>query len=66
MLHCGMPKDDVVYISANGPNMENILLNSNIRLTQFTGSSKVADHLAVKLKGKVRLEDAGFDWYKIY
>ncbi len=33
-----------------------------IRLVQFTGSSNVAEDLAVLMHGKVRLEDAGFDW----
>lgn len=32
------------------------------RMTLFTGSSRVAEKLAVDLKGRVKLEDAGFDW----
>ena len=28
----------------------------------FTGSRAIADKLAVDLKGKIKLEDAGFDW----
>lgn len=31
-------------------------------MIQFTGSSKVAEHLAKLTNGKVRIEDAGFDW----
>jgi 1-pyrroline-5-carboxylate dehydrogenase len=31
-------------------------------MTLFTGSSKVAEKLAVDLKGQIKLEDAGFDW----
>lgn len=31
-------------------------------MTQFTGGSAVADQLAVLLKGKIKVEDAGFDW----
>lgn len=31
-------------------------------MTLFTGSSRVADLLAVDLKGRIKLEDAGFDW----
>lgn len=31
-------------------------------MTLFTGSSRVAEKLAVDLKGCVKLEDAGFDW----
>lgn len=30
--------------------------------TLFTGSSHVAEHLVKILKGKVRIEDAGYDW----
>ncbi|KAF4360656.1 hypothetical protein F8388_011291 [Cannabis sativa] len=35
---------------------------ANPRMTLFTGSSRVADKLAADLKGRVKLEDAGFDW----
>lgn len=31
-------------------------------MTLFTGSSRVAEMLAVDLKGRIKLEDAGFDW----
>lgn len=31
-------------------------------MTQFTGSSKVAEHLCNITNGKVKIEDAGFDW----
>lgn len=31
-------------------------------MTLFTGSSRVADKLAVDLNGRIKLEDAGFDW----
>lgn len=60
--YAGSPATDLDFINSNGAVMENILLNANIRMTQFTGSSKVANHLAEKLKGKIRIEDAGFDW----
>ena len=32
------------------------------RMTQFTGGQKTAEHLCSRLKGRVKLEDAGFDW----
>lgn len=32
------------------------------RQTLFTGSSHVAEKLMAALKGKVKIEDAGFDW----
>ncbi len=42
--------------------MEYLIDHSKFRLVQFTGSSKVAEHLSVKTRGKIRIEDAGFDW----
>ena len=38
------------------------LAKDDIRLVQFTGSSAVAEHISRVVNGKVRLEDAGFDW----
>lgn len=38
------------------------LEQANPRMTLFTGSSRVAEKLAEDLKGRVKLEDAGFDW----
>ena len=31
-------------------------------MTQFTGSSKIAERLAKVLNGKIKIEDAGFNW----
>mmetsp|Transcript_9904 Transcript_9904/g.8439 ORF Transcript_9904/g.8439 Transcript_9904/m.8439 type:complete len:309 (+) Transcript_9904:237-1163(+) len=62
MDHCGAPPTDIDFINSGGQVMERVLLGANIKMTQFTGSSKVAHHLVDKLKGKVRIEDAGFDW----
>eukprot|EP00924_Labyrinthula_sp_SR-Ha-C_P001095 augustus_masked-scaffold_7-processed-gene-13.10-mRNA-1 protein AED:0.06 eAED:0.06 QI:0/-1/0/1/-1/1/1/0/555 len=63
LLHyCGMPMEDLDLVHCHGETMEHILTNSNVRLTQFTGSSKIAEHLMLKLNGKVKIEDAGFDW----
>lgn len=42
--------------------MEYILKKTPMRQTLFTGSSRVAEHLVKQLHGKVRIEDAGFDW----
>lgn len=39
-----------------------LCLQANPRMTLFTGSSRVAEKLALDLKGRVKLEDAGFDW----
>lgn len=62
MEHCGAPATDMDFINSGGAVMERILTSTDMRMTQFTGSSKVAHHLVDKLKGKVRIEDAGFDW----
>ena len=63
LLHsCGMPKEDVDMLNCQGPVAEEMILRSPIRLTQFTGSSRVAEHLSKQTGGKVKIEDAGFDW----
>eukprot|EP01023_Acetabularia_acetabulum_P005622 TRINITY_DN12301_c0_g1_i1.p1 TRINITY_DN12301_c0_g1~~TRINITY_DN12301_c0_g1_i1.p1 ORF type:complete len:318 (-),score=71.58 TRINITY_DN12301_c0_g1_i1:1072-2025(-) len=36
--------------------------NKRPRNTLFTGSQRVAEKIAADMNGKVRLEDAGFDW----
>jgi 1-pyrroline-5-carboxylate dehydrogenase len=36
--------------------------SDRIRLVQFTGSSLIAERIAATMGGRVRLEDAGFDW----
>lgn len=58
----GMPAEDLDIIHADGQTTEKILVNGPFRLTQFTGSSHVAERLAEKLRGKICIEDAGFDW----
>ncbi|KAL3147278.1 mitochondrial membrane protein [Trebouxia sp. C0010 RCD-2024] len=60
--HCGMPLNDVDLIHGNGKVVGDILKKAEVRSTLFTGSAKVAEILAKELKGKVFLEDAGFDW----
>lgn len=60
--HCGMPKEDVDMLNCQGPVAEELITSSPIRLTQFTGSSRVAEHLSKVTAGKVKIEDAGFDW----
>ena len=60
--HCGMPMTDVDFINSDGSTMHAFLLKSLPRMTQFTGSSKVGEVLARDLHGKIKLEDAGWDW----
>lgn len=63
LLHdCGMDMTDVDLLNGRGPVAERLLLDADVALTQFTGSSAVAERLAEKTRGKVRIEDAGFDW----
>lgn len=63
MLHgCGMPLTDVDLVHGRGKTVNEILLQAQPACTQFTGSQAVAEKLAKDLHGKVKLEDAGFDW----
>lgn len=63
LLHdCGLPVDDVDYINSDGKTMNKLLVEAKPRMTLFTGSSRVAEKLADDLSGRVKLEDAGFDW----
>ena len=62
-LHtCGLPKEDVDLIHTGGREMGVLLEQAPLRSVQFTGSSSVAEHLSRELRGKVYIEDAGFDW----
>ncbi len=60
--HCGMPKKDLDFFCGSGPTFGALLKNAQPRITQFTGSNAIANKLVDELKGKVLLEDAGFDW----
>jgi 1-pyrroline-5-carboxylate dehydrogenase len=63
LLHdCGMDPADVDFLNCKGPVAQQVITEVPVRLTQFTGSSKVGELLAKATHGKVRLEDAGFDW----
>lgn len=63
LLHeCGLPMEDVDFINCDGNTMNKLLMEAKPSMTLFTGSSRIADKLAVDLKGRIKLEDAGFDW----
>jgi len=63
LLHySGLPLNDIDFINCDGPVIHNILLKGYQRMTQFTGSSRVAELLARDLHGKIKIEDAGWDW----
>lgn len=62
LIHCGMPPGDMDFINCGGRAMGDLINKGPFRVTQFTGSSDTAEDLAESTHGKVRLEDAGFDW----
>jgi hypothetical protein len=53
--HCGMPVGDVDIVHSQGAVMGELLRSPHVRMTQFTGSSTVAEHLAVQLRGACSL-----------
>eukprot|EP00831_Metopus_contortus_P002779 TRINITY_DN1102_c0_g1_i5.p1 TRINITY_DN1102_c0_g1~~TRINITY_DN1102_c0_g1_i5.p1 ORF type:complete len:570 (+),score=81.22 TRINITY_DN1102_c0_g1_i5:2-1711(+) len=62
LIYCGMPLTDCDLIHCAGDKFEKLYSMVPIRMTQFTGSGDIAERLAELTKGKVKLEDAGFDW----
>jgi len=60
--HCGMPMEDVDFLNCQGEVASELISRSNIKLTQFTGSTRVAELLSNQTNGRVKIEDAGFDW----
>jgi len=63
MLHSfGMDMQDVDLLNCEGKVAGELLRIAPIQLTQFTGSSRVSELLSEQTRGKVRVEDAGFDW----
>jgi 1-pyrroline-5-carboxylate dehydrogenase len=55
--HCGMPRTDADLIHGGGRVVNELLLRANPRSTLFTGSQRVAEKLALDLKGKVGPEE---------
>jgi 1-pyrroline-5-carboxylate dehydrogenase len=64
LIHAGLPPDDIDLIHCRGSQMGQLIHEARdvLRLVQFTGSSGVAEHISAAVNGRVRLEDAGFDW----
>eukprot|EP00544_Gedaniella_sp_CCMP2646_P001794 CAMPEP_0202506924 /NCGR_PEP_ID=MMETSP1361-20130828/51446_1 /ASSEMBLY_ACC=CAM_ASM_000849 /TAXON_ID=210615 /ORGANISM="Staurosira complex sp., Strain CCMP2646" /LENGTH=527 /DNA_ID=CAMNT_0049141007 /DNA_START=127 /DNA_END=1710 /DNA_ORIENTATION=+ len=62
LIDCGMDPKDVDFLNCKGPVAQEVITQTPVRLTQFTGSSKVGEILSKATHGKVKLEDAGFDW----
>jgi delta 1-pyrroline-5-carboxylate dehydrogenase len=52
--HCGMPRTDADLIHGSGRVVNELLMRAQPRSTLFTGSQRVAEKLALDLKGKVR------------
>jgi hypothetical protein len=54
LLHeCGLPKTDVDVLNCQGPVMNEVLVKAKPHMTLFTGSSRIAEKLALDLSGKV-------------
>lgn len=64
MIFCGMPAEDVDYFNGTGADIEKLFKQYTPTQTQFTGSADTAEHLCKLVNGKIKIEDAGFD-YKI-
>jgi len=62
LQHCGMDPNDVDFLNCQGPVAQEVITQTPVRVTQFTGSSRVGELLSQATNGKVRLEDAGCDW----
>lgn len=62
MLACGMNPKDMDYLNCDGPTTEMFLNLAQPKMTLFTGSQKVAERVTENMQGRVKLEDAGFDW----
>jgi 1-pyrroline-5-carboxylate dehydrogenase len=64
LIEAGLPPRDVDLIHCRGEVMGRLLEQAvtELRMVQFTGSSGVAERIANTFNGRVRLEDAGFDW----
>ena len=64
LIECGLPASDIDLIHCRGAEMGKLIAaaREHIRLVQFTGSSAIAELTSSVVNGRVRLEDAGFDW----
>jgi len=62
IAECELPSTDVDLLHASGPVTQTFVEGAQPRTLLFTGSSRISEQLAVVTKGKMRTEDAGFDW----
>lgn len=62
MQFCGYPNNVINLILCRGDVMSNLLASTPFRMTQFTGSSAVAQKLIQVTNGQIKIEDSGFNW----
>ena len=62
LVHHGLPAEDLDFIYSDGPVMNDVILRGRSRMCLFTGSQGVAEKLVKDLRGRIKLEDAGFNW----
>ena len=64
LIHCGLSPSDIDMVHCRGERMGELIDSAadSIRMLQFTGSSSVAERVCATVNGRVRIEDAGFDW----
>jgi 1-pyrroline-5-carboxylate dehydrogenase len=64
LIHCGLNPGDIDLLHCRGTTMGELIESAKdqVRMVQFTGSSSVAESVSATVNGRVRLEDAGFDW----
>jgi len=62
LISCGLDANLVDLVYSNGAVFNKLLVDGDSKMTLFTGSQAVAEKLTVDLRGRVKLEDAGFDW----
>jgi 1-pyrroline-5-carboxylate dehydrogenase len=62
--YCGMPKDSMILLHNDRQNTEKVMnIGKDVfRMLQFTGSSSVAHKLSLLMKGKLKIEDSGYNW----
>jgi 1-pyrroline-5-carboxylate dehydrogenase len=60
--HCGMPLEDCDLIHCKGETFENLYTMCDIKMTQFTGSTKVAEKLNACTKERVYMKTNADHW----
>lgn len=64
LLASGLSPNDIDLVHCRGERLGAFIESAadRIRLVQFTGSNGIAERISSIMGGRVRLEDAGFDW----